>query len=127
MKLIILFSLILSINTFAEELKPKPIKLQCGEAYSHIIVHLNPEAYTGNYNHAVGASIMHHYSSAPNMICAGVVNGNQYDINCAGYYWEKDLTELKIRTEGDTVYALWETSEGYGKQEMKSACTLIYK
>lgn len=129
MKTMIL-ALLMTTSLFAqanEENFKRPSMLKCGIGFKQVTVDLAPSHFSDTYNEAVDARIIYNYSNVRQMTCSGSSKHNEYDIDCVGFYFPKEITHLKIRTENEKVYALWMTSEGYGKESMKTECRFIYE
>jgi hypothetical protein len=73
---------------------------------------------------AVSAQINYEFSSTGKMVCDGTVRGDEFDINCVGYYYVRDVTELKIRVVAGKTVAFWQTSTAYGRRSMQTECVL---
>jgi hypothetical protein len=87
---------------------------------------LDDSVYTpgSGYKHPAAASLYFNYSSAQNMTCIGTVKNDSYDVNCVGYYYDKEITEVKFRSVGDKVLAYWKTSKVYGSRDIVSECAI---
>lgn len=73
---------------------------------------------------AVSAKIHYHYSNTQGMTCVGGGKYGDYDIDCVGYYYSREVTELKIRTIDGDVKAFWQTSQPYGNVNKTTLCTV---
>lgn len=92
-----------------------------------VVVDLDNSMYDvgSGYIDAVNARLDYMYSSVGQMVCEGLNHNGNFNSNCVGYYaGSSEITEVKIRTEGRQILALWSTSKGYGNKAMRSVCTL---
>lgn len=124
--LIALITFFISLSSMAKNNTQKKEYLFCQNGYERIIVNLDSSGFDPNsgYKLATQASITYMYSSTLNMSCNGYIRFDKYDVNCVGYYYPREITELKIRSNNGRVIATWVTSEGYGNEDKETECVL---
>lgn len=103
--------------------------LECvGQPWERVWVSLDAESMSDespNFR-VLGAGVNYNYSSTISMAC----DTNYYSkdgsetISCAGYYYNDDLTVIKVYPEGEKIFAEWTTSKSYGQIDFKTECQL---
>lgn len=122
--LLMLFTLGVSLSAMA---RPDKEMLVCeGEQFSGVQVQLDSSGFVKNsgYTEAVSARMWYNFSGTRTMACFSTIRFNSYDIQCVGYYWPDEITELKVKNNEDDIIAEWTTSKVYGNIKMTTPCVL---
>ena len=123
----VLTALILTAATHASAATTKTLECREPQSFASVVAELDDSGYDpgSGYVDVVTASLGYQYSSVGRMACEGTNHNGVFDTNCVGYYAGiREITELKIRTEGSQIVAYWETSKSYGHKKMRTICTL---